>query len=318
MMTPRDNWYHFFTDDKNEYVPTTADFRYFRPAALTENRARGLVAQQTPPDPATFGGIGWFGVRWEYEPSSRGSIDAGHILTDFNDWPELAVFPDLDVIDWEGIARDNAEYLDTDKMISGSVFSGFFERMISFSGFMDAAMALVDEDQTDAIKALFDRLADLYIDYARRQHRWFGTEHFTLHDDWGSQRSPFFSKAVHDEMILPYVKKVAAGIHAEGCFYEQHSCGKIEQLIPGLIDTGADTWMGQLVNDKPALVERYGDRFRFGVEFGNQPVESDAAAERIADEFAALYRGRRVWCFMGKGLSPARAKLVAERINERI
>ena len=37
--------------------------------------------------------------------------------------------------------------MNTDKPVFSIIFTGFFERLISLVGFMDAAMALVDEDQ---------------------------------------------------------------------------------------------------------------------------------------------------------------------------
>ncbi|NLO49087.1 MAG: hypothetical protein GX111_12400 [Clostridiales bacterium] len=47
---------------------------------------------------------------------------------------------------------------------------------------------------------------------------------------------------------------------------EQHSCGKIEEMFPSIIASGADTWRGQPMNDKLSLVRRFSSTFRFGVE----------------------------------------------------
>ena len=116
----------------------------------------------------------------------------------------------MDSYDWEGCAKENAEYLNTDKLVSATIFSGFFERLISFVGFEDAAIALIDEDYQEHVHRLFDKLADFYIDLISRMHEHFGVEYFDIHDDWGTQRAPIFSVKTHEEMILPYIKKYIA------------------------------------------------------------------------------------------------------------
>lgn len=313
-MTPRENFLSFFKDGSNEWIPTSMDLQRFTPFEHPDNRARGLVRQQLPVDESQFGGRDWLGVDWYFDPRSGGSMEKAPLLDDFNDWEELVQFPDVESFDWKGCARRHAEYLDTDKMISSTIFSGFFERMISLAGFENASMALIDEDQEDAVRALFDQLADHYIEYAKCMHKYFGAEHFVLHDDWGSQKAPLFSKKVHDSLILPYIKKVVDGIHADGCVYEQHSCGMIETLIPGLIETGADTWCGQDVNDKDKLIGQYGDRFKFCVEACFTRAMTDAELERLADDFAEKYSDKKVWLYIGRFATPAQKELLLRRV----
>ena len=108
--------------------------------------------------------------------------------------------------------RQTESLLDTDKLISTTVFTSFFERLISFIGFENAAMALLDEDCREHVRALFfDKLADFYIDYVTRLHKHFNVGYFDIHDDWGTQRSPMFSPAVHRKMIVPLYEKAGTG-----------------------------------------------------------------------------------------------------------
>ena len=124
-----------------------------------------------------------------------------------------------------------------------------------------------------------------------------------LHDDWGNQRSLMFSVDTHEEMLVPYVRRIAEAAHAEGVFIEMHSCGKIEQLMPNLISTGVDTWRGQSsVIDKKWCVDNYGDRFRFGVEIrpseSIRPEEVMDFAKKILDD----YHGKDVWIVLGRSM----------------
>ena len=75
-------------------------------------------------------------------------------------------------------------------------------------GFEDAAVAIIDEDQQDALKELFDKLSDLYVKLVDKFVEYYNVDGFLIHDDWGTQRAPFFSVDVGREMLVPYMKKV--------------------------------------------------------------------------------------------------------------
>ena len=81
--------------------------------------------------------------------------------------------------------------------------NGWFERLISFMDFDNAVVALIDEDQKDAVKELFDRLSDLYIKIIDKYLEYFpGIDGFCIHDDWGAQKDTFFSPDTAMEMIV--------------------------------------------------------------------------------------------------------------------
>ena len=306
-ITPRENFIRFFRNEPVQWTPSSRDILRFDPDIIPDNIARGAVNEARKYTPEQYGGSDMFGVPWIYVPAERGSIEPpGYtMLDDISNWEEVIRFPDLDSWDWEGAALRNKEYLNTDKLIDSTIYTGFFERLISFLGFEEAAIAMIDEDAEDDIHRLFSRLSDLYIEIIRRMHQYFHTEHIYLHDDWGSQKSTFFSVQRHEEMIVPYLRKVASAAHEMGVFVEMHSCGCISTLIPNLISTGIDSWRGQpKVNDKYQLVKAYGKQFKFGVEIvaPDHPVTDDEA-ENMASEFARQYKGENIWISLTRGFS---------------
>ena len=311
MLTPRDNYIKYLKGEPCEWTPTTVDQLTFRPAPIPDHVARGMVAQQTPYTGA-YGGLDLFGCEWEFEEAVGGSIETGILFDDIEDWKKHVVFPDLDKLDWEGCAAANKEYLTTDKLIQTTIYTGFFERLISFVGFEAAAMALVDEDQQECVAEIFDKLADLYIDMIRRFKKYFNVELVEIHDDWGTQRSPMFSAATHEEMIAPYIRKVVQAAHECGVFIEIHSCGFIEKLIPSLIATGADAWRGQLLNDKHMLVNTYGDQFKFGVEIRPSEPVDDATAMELAKNAYSEWAGKNVWFAIGRPFTPAQKEMMGD------
>ena len=319
-MTSRENFLRFYRGEPYEFTPTSFDTVKFLPEMIPENVARGMVVQQHALDPAFYGGQGFFGIDWVYDPAAGGSIETVPLFRDLDDligWEEKIRFPDWDSFDWEGCRRENEQFLreHSDQLIGSTIFSGFFERLISFVGFENASIGMIDEDFQPIIHKLFDRLADSYIEYVRRLHRYFRVEIIELHDDWGTQRAPMLSAGLHREMIAPYIKKVVDGCHEIGVFYEQHCCGFVEPLIGSLVDTGADTWRGQPLNDKLKLVKQYGDRFKFAVTM--QPLHpiSDEEALRLARDFRRDYAGRDVWVFLHPILTPAQKKLIVDEIH---
>ena len=313
-LTQRENFIRFLKGEPYEWMPSGRDRKSFLPSLSPENIARGRVAQQEPFDRKLYGGKDWFGVEWKYDPVIKGSMEVAPLMDEIEGWEDKIKFPDLSALDWAGCAEKNKEYLQTDQILVSTLYTGFFERLISFLGFENAAMALVDDDAQDEVKKLFDKLADFYIEQIRYMHQYLNVEFIILHDDWGTQRGPMFSAETHQEMIVPYVKKVVDAAHQEGVFVEMHSCGMIEPLIPGLISTGVDTWCGQEVNNKLALIQKYGGEFKFGIEFRLAQPVSDEELIKLVRQFKANYTGKEVWLIVGWELPPAQAQLVHDEI----
>jgi hypothetical protein len=270
-ITPKENYRLLYSRQLPVWIPVSSDQAMLSLRIDPDNIARALVFDAKPLTPEEMvGGKDRHGINWIYVPTAQGSmVQPGNpVLKDANDWEKVIQFPDIDAWDWEGSAKAHESYLEEnkDRFLSVSILSGFFERLISFMDFENAAVALIDEDQQDAVKALFSKLADLYIKMIDKYHQYFNVDAISLHDDWGSQRNPFFSLDTVLEMIVPYIKKVVDHCHSLGIFYDQHSCGKNEKLVPAYIAAGVDSWTGQTMNDKDWIYENYGDKLILGIE----------------------------------------------------
>lgn len=227
-----------------------------------DNISRAFIFENEPMDMEHVGGKDMFGVTWEYIPSVGGSmVRAGNPkIPDINHWEDYISFPDLDkIIDWEAISQRNKTYCKPDKPLVVCILTGLFERLISFMDMEGAMIALVDDEQKPGVHRLFSRLCDFYDEYFRLYKKYFNCDIFMFHDDWGSQRSPFFSLDTVREMLLPYLKRVADSVHRLGCLLEFHSCGKNELLVPAMVEAGADTWAPQFHNDFDLIYQNWGD-----------------------------------------------------------
>ena len=313
-MTPRENFLHFLKNEPYEWIPNSNDIRMFSPAFLQDPVARGMISQQDPYI-GELGGKDLLGVEWRFDPNAGGSMEVGKLCRELEEWEEKLVFPDLDAMDWEGCVRENAAYLHTDLLIETVIYTGFFERLISLVGFEAAAVALIDEDQQETVHKLFAKLADFYVELIARLNQYFGVELVILHDDWGTQKSTMFSTDTHKEMIAPYIKRVVDGAHKLGVYVEMHSCGKIEAMLPNMIDAGLDTWVGQAIVDKRMLVETYGDRFKFCVNVRDDRISDDDAVEALFRSLLQIYNGRHIWFSLSRKFTPAQCSCIEEIIH---
>lgn len=293
-VTPRENLLQAIRTKECLFLPNVLDMRGMNPAFLLDNRARGTVmdgGDPFVPDPAGEPDV--FGVEWLYDPAISGSMvrPGAPLLEDIEDWEETIVFPDPSEWDWAGQAEASREYL-SDPLYArkSTIFTGFFERLISFMDFEDAAIAMVDEDAQEDVHALFSRLTDLYITYLENFKQHFDIDVLEVHDDWGSQTAPLLSESTIREMVLPYLARLISRAHELGVAVEFHSCGKIERLVPLMVEAGVDLWMGQDVNDKKAVVDAWGDKLIVEVEvpeLGADATDEEvwAAAEAFAEDF---------------------------------
>ena len=277
--------------DKNPpYMPNYRFLKTMTPRINPDNEARGFITDGGQPLFHPEGFPDMFGITWVFIPQVGGAMvkPGAPTLEDMNDWEDVVKWPDPEKWDWEYQKEVSKDHVNEKELaLSPTIVNGYFERMISFMDFEGAALALIDDDQKDAVHAFLDRLADLYIQIIDLYCKHFPQiQGFTIHDDWGSQRAPFFSLNTAMEMLVPHMKKVADHIHSKGLFYDMHCCGQVEALIPAMIEIGVDCWSGQPMNDKIKLYDLYGDKILIGVETPSIPADMpDEEVAKIAKEF---------------------------------
>ena len=254
------------------WMPYGVETGFFAPSVIPDNIARGFVFEAKPWPVPYDRHKDMFGIEWVYVPVAGGSMedpDHARLLEDANDWKENLTFPDVDSWDWDASARLNNDYLKNNGranllwLLNGAGF----ERLISFFGFENAALALVDEDQEDAMHELLAALTDLYIKIIDRCVETYGEglSGFDYHDDWGSQKSPFFSEEAAQTFFVPEWKRLTNHIKSKGKIAELHSCGHIEDRIQCIVDGGWDNWAPMPMNDTQKLYREYGDKIMIAV-----------------------------------------------------
>ena len=299
-ISPRENYLMFLRGEEPLWMPLGRDTISVTPAIVKDNIARGFVFDCTGFDAdKDGGGPDMFGVDWEWVPQVRGSmVRPGHPkVPDITEWEDYIEFPDPDSWDWAASAEKNKALIEQkDLLLGATILNGLFERLISFVEMSEALVAMIDEDEQEAVHRLFDRLADFYPKIIRKYKEYYHIDILTFHDDWGSQRAPFFSLDTVREMLVPYLKRIVEATHECGVYFELHSCGKNELLVPAMIEAGVDMWNGQPMNDKRMLVEKYGDKMIFGaypIDISNESTEEEV--RKSCREFIDFFNNYRVY-----------------------
>ena len=260
-VTPKEAYTSFYRDKAPVWMPTDVESTTLCPSIIPDNIARAFV----------------------FVP---------HLLEDVNDWEEKIQWPDIESWDWEASGELNKPLKENGKATVMMWLNGMgFERLVSFMGFENAALALVDEDQEDALKALLHKLTDLYIALVDKSVQYYDVDGFSLHDDWGSQKAPFFSEEAGRKFFLPEMKRYNDHIHSLGKFTDLHSCGHIEDRCGIFADAGFDSWTPMPMNDTIALYEKYGDRIAIGV-VNDEPFDPAVATEDEQRAAARKYAQR--------------------------
>jgi hypothetical protein len=263
----------------------------FAPKCNPDNVSRALVFDGTGTPPS--GGADMFGIEWEYIHQVGGSMvrPGKPLITNANEIFYKVKWPDIEAWDWEGCAKANTDYLSSDKYVSCWFLNGWYERLISFMDFEGAVVALIDEDQKDAVKTFFEKLSELYIRIVDKHLTYFPQiDGFYIHDDWGSQKETFFSPATAAEMIVPYMRRVTDFIHSKGRYCELHSCGQLLKQVPNIIAAGWDCWGPQVMNDTHRIYELYGDKMLIAVM--PEPFDPERATEEEQRAAARTYANR--------------------------
>jgi len=147
---------------------------------------------------------------------------------------------------------------------------------------------------TEKVERLTDMVLEWKLELFDELHRRFGdrVHGLFLTDDWGTQQGPFIKPEMFRELYLPRYRRLAEAIHGHGWHFILHSCGRINDLVPLLIEAGVDV----LNMQQPRCygIEELGRRFAGRVAFLTtvdiQSTLPEGDPEKVREEARLLVR----------------------------
>ncbi|HIT12732.1 MAG TPA: hypothetical protein IAB54_01030 [Candidatus Scatomonas merdigallinarum] len=284
-ITPRENMMRVMKGEQPMWLPNM-------------NRDMNIVCPDMMPDASAraFGGIDWFGVDWQYEPLTKAAMvrPGTRRLSDITKWREELIFPDLNDLDWEKDSKELYHMLPNDRFTYFIIYNGIFERLADLTSFEDAFCYLLEEQEE--LTAFFDKMIEWYIGLTKIARTYYHADMILFHDDMGTQRAPFFSPEIYEELFIPQYQKLTGAVHEQGMFIALHSCGNVRRQIPNFITAGFDAWEGQEgVMDKDEIMETFGDQL---VQIGQYQISGDLTDEEAVEALRHMIetRGRKGRC----------------------
>ncbi len=155
-----------------------------------------------------------------------------------------------------------SENLPEDMCIIGSGgFAHFAEYLTWLMAYETLCYSLYD--QRDLVKAISDKLVEMYRVAVRRMLEFDRVKIIMGSDDMGFRNGTLISPADMREFVLPGHKLMARMSHEAGRPYVLHSCGNLEAIMEDLIeDVGIDARHSfeDVIEPVEDAYDRYGDR----------------------------------------------------------
>lgn len=177
-----------------------------------------------------------------YQENTIHALSSGGVFVNIESIDELDDFewPNLDYLDFTEYRRILIIAREKGLATAGGFWSPFFHQMMDFLGMENYFIKMFTHPEL--VKALTDRVVDLYLEANRRCFEAVGDliDIFFFGNDFGSQQDLLVSPQSFDDFILPSFQKLVD----MGKSYDKkvllHSCGSIHRVIPQLIKTGID------------------------------------------------------------------------------
>jgi uroporphyrinogen decarboxylase len=245
-------------------------------------RYKSRLEYEPLPEPGMF--LDEWGVVWNKTVDKDLGVPANRVLVD----RELTALLPPDPLDprrYAGLPSYFAANPERFKLFSVS-FS-LFERAWTLRG-MEAFMTdMVEAPQF--VEALLDRIFEWNVAVLDEmlKHPFDGV---LFGDDWGQQRGLMFGPKRWRQFIKPRVAAMYRKVADAGRAVCIHSCGKVQDLFPELIDIGLQVFnpFQPEVMDLREMKGRYGDRLTFYGGVSIQRLLPFGTSQEVRDEVRRL------------------------------
>ncbi len=250
-------------------------------------------------------GYDWWGTEWKDAGGSMSVKPGTRVISDFAEWKNELIWPDLSLVDFKTDGEKLQASLDPNRVHIYESTEGLFERLHELIPFEEALVAFYDEPEL--LDEFFAGMVKYKNETFDKVFEFYGrVDGVNYHDDWGTQRSGFFSKEMFKAQIMPQTTRIVDYIKSKGRFVELHSCGNNMDYVPYMIEMGFDLWAPQQhINDYDHLYKTYNDKMAFAFIVPLNPGMNEAEVRACCRDFVERYgESRRVMAWIRGDLCP--------------
>lgn len=174
-----------------------------------------------------------------------------------------------------------------DRFVVATLAFTLFERAWTLAGMEEVLMAMAAGDP------FADELLDgiLAFDEAVvRQALAFDVDGVRFGDDWGQQQGLIMGPVLWRRYIKPRIRKLYALVQAAGRKVFIHCCGKVDEILPDLVECGVDVFnpFQPEVMDVTGIKRRWGRDLTFFGGISTQKTLPYATVTQVRDEVRRL------------------------------
>jgi uroporphyrinogen decarboxylase len=249
-----------------------------------------------------------------YRPYSFAEVRPGHWRDDFGVVWNRTIDKDIGVVDecrlkTRSLAgyefpnpHDPKRYEKLPAFLAGSVGRfrylsmaySLFERAWSLRGMADLMIDMLEAPQF--VDELFDAITDYNCGVLEEMLR-HDIDCVRFGDDWGQQHGLIFGAPLWRRFVKPRLARMYGMVKRAGKAVMIHSCGRVQELFPELIELGLDVFnpFQPEVMDPYETKRRFGDKLTFYGGMSVQKLLPFGTPEQIRDE------ARRLMDEVGRG-----------------
>ena len=193
------------------------------------------------------------------------------VIQDITRWKDYVTMPQtlFPEEEWEAYATA-AEAVDRNEYFCCVTMApGIFEMCHHLMSMDVACMNLMVEPTY--MKELIAYLTEYELKWGEQILKYSKADMILHHDDWGGQKSTFFSTEMFDDFFLDAYKQIYKFYKDNGVeVIVHHSDSYAATLVPQMIEVGIDVFQGCLnSNNVPELIKQYGGQISFMGDLNN-------------------------------------------------
>lgn len=225
-----------------------------------------------------------FGVEWDRSVDKDIGVVCNQLITPEN-------IDDFEFPDPDDPSRYNKyeKIVQTDKDNFYIVNHGFslFERAWTLAGMENIFMYMISDK--NFVNSLLDKILDFNLKIIENVCA-HNIDAMMFGDDWGQQTGLLMGPDLWREFIKPRVKQMYQLVKSKNKFVFIHSCGKVQEVFPDLIECGLDVFnpFQPEVMDVFEMKKKYGSDLSFYGGISIQKSLPYATVSQVKDEVRQL------------------------------